>query len=83
MEAGIMSTGAPLDLPKELVGMEYWTSLLVQVRDCPDYRFLFFFVCVVVLLILALNFSCPLTSPLCMRGTRHWLLRSAYVLEIH
>ena len=43
MEAGIMSTGAPLDLdlPKELVGMEYWTSLLVQVRDCPDDRFLF------------------------------------------
>ena len=31
MEGGIMlSTGAP-DLPKELVGMEYWTSLLVQV----------------------------------------------------
>ena len=42
MEAGIMTTGAPLDLDKELVGMEYWTSLLVQVRDCPDDRFLFF-----------------------------------------
>ena len=43
MEAGIMSTGAPLDLdlPKELVGMEYWTSLFVQVRDCPDDSFLF------------------------------------------
>ena len=37
MEAGIMSTGAPLDLdlPKELVGMEYWTSLLVQVTRLP------------------------------------------------
>ena len=44
MEAGIVSTGAPLDLdlPKELVGMEYWTSLFVQVRDCLDDRFLFF-----------------------------------------
>ena len=39
-----MSTGAPLDLdlPKELAGMEYWTSLFVQVRDCLDDRFLFF-----------------------------------------
>ena len=42
MEAGIMSTGAPLELPKELAGMEYWTSLFVQVTDCPDDRFLFF-----------------------------------------
>ena len=57
-----MSTGAPLDLPKELVGMEYWTSLFVQVRDCPEDRFLFFSVCVVVFLILALNSSVPYFS---------------------
>ena len=56
MEAGIMSTGAPLDLPKELVGMEYWTSLFVQVRDCPDDRFLFFSVCVVVVPYFSIEF---------------------------
>ena len=30
-EGMIMSTGAPANMPKELIGMEYWTSLFVQV----------------------------------------------------
>ena len=30
-EGMIMSTGAPANMPKELMGMEYWTSLFVQV----------------------------------------------------
>ena len=44
----MMSTGAPA-MPKELIGMEYWTSLFVQVwisLDVPFFstssRFCFF-----------------------------------------
>ena len=43
MEEGIiMTTGAPA-MPKELIGMEYWTSLFVQVQLISSFLALVLF----------------------------------------
>ena len=76
----MMSTGAPA-MPKELIGMEYWTSLFVQVWISLDAQY-FLALVFVFLQFLVLMFSCPLTCPLCMRSTPRWLLRLATVLEM-